>query len=171
VTAAPDYAEALLDWRSWRIVRRGDGLALTSAVQRTVWPAQRTLTAECLRSPSLIARVRRRPHHQAPDLHCQCGIYGATLTQAGSYLGDTPGMELGRVLGLVALWGLVIECERGYRASSAYPSRLYVPADAVRELDAQAIASGLACYQVPVEPIAADWRHAVQALAELAPAA
>jgi hypothetical protein len=30
------------------------------------------------------------------------------------------------VIGRVSLWGLVVECERGWRAQLAYPERLFV---------------------------------------------
>jgi hypothetical protein len=32
-----------------------------------------------------------------------------------------------RVIGTVSLWGTVVEGERGWRASHAYPRRIYVP--------------------------------------------
>ncbi len=37
------------------------------------------------------------------------------------------GKSLIRVMGKVSLWGTVIETEHGYRASHAYPLRLYIP--------------------------------------------
>lgn len=57
------------------------------------------------------------------------------------------------MLGRVALWGTVVECERGFRASSAYPVALYVPvgrgSNALRR--ALDLAAGLRRYRVPVE--------------------
>jgi hypothetical protein len=48
---------------------------------------------------------------------------------------------LGRVAGRVRLWGTVVECERGWRASHAYPSRLLVALDDGRSrLDAGSLA-------------------------------
>jgi hypothetical protein len=69
---------------------------------------------------------------------------------------------LHRVLGRVALWGTVVECERGWRASRAYPAHLYVPSPrrpalfvltGLRRpaLPAEEIALELAAYGVPVE--------------------
>src|SRR5204862_488512 len=54
---------------------------------------------------------------------------------------DEPGTVC-RILGEVVLWGHVVETEAGWRASHAYPARLYVP-------DAE-IAAALAAYSVPV---------------------
>jgi hypothetical protein len=173
MSLAPDYAEPLLAWRTWRVARREGALALQSVVMRSVWAAGRPMNAECLHGPSLLARLRRRPHHQAPETRCECGIYGASLTQAVPYLAETPCSGVGRVLGLVALWGVVIECERGYRASCAYPSRIYVPSDASHDptLDAAALAEALETYGVPVELVPADCRHAATALGATASAA
>ena len=54
---------------------------------------------------------------------------------------DEPGTVC-RILGEVTLWGHVVETEAGWRASHAYPLRLYVP-------DA-AIAAELAVYAVAI---------------------
>jgi hypothetical protein len=65
-----------------------------------------------------------------------------------------------RVLGLVALWGTVVESERGLRASHAYPRMLFVPGTGngtgtVTGTGA-AVAAGLARYGVPIEPVEPD---------------
>jgi hypothetical protein len=140
---------------------------------RSVWAPGRPMIAECMHGPSLLERLGQRPRHEAPENRCECGIYGASLEQAMPYLAETPCSGVGRVLGLVALWGVVIECERGYRASCAYPSRLYVPSDASYDptLDAAAIAERLAPSGVPVELVPADCRHTAVALGASAPAA
>src|SRR5262249_61225355 len=71
-------------------------------------------------------------------------------------------------LGRVALWGTVIECQRGFRASYAYPVRIYVPADAGDpwHITWEEVAFGLARYGVPVEPLAARASEATDHLAE-----
>ncbi len=69
-------------------------------------------------------RVPARP--PAPSLECACGIYAAREPEdALVYLTgrDEPGV-VGRVLGRVALWGLVVEGEHGWRAELAYPAAL-----------------------------------------------
>jgi hypothetical protein len=56
------------------------------------------------------------------------------------------------VVGEVSLWGTVIECEHGYRASLAYPRRIYVPSDGAH-WDWEKVADDLSAYRVPVEPL------------------
>lgn len=63
---------------------------------------------------------------------------------------------LHRVIGRVSLWGSVVECEHGWRASHAYPERLYVPSlheERETACDASEIARDLTTYGVPVEPL------------------
>jgi len=163
---APDYVEPFEGWRVWRVVRVDGAFRLASIVQNTVWPASAELTAGCERF-RLFRRRRRR--HDAPDVDCECGIYAAvTLTQLRMYLAD--GLHgLSRVLGQVALWGTVVECERGFRASRAYPARLFVPDDAGRpwRVSATEVALGLCAYGVPVEPLAGPAAHAPDLLAPI----
>ena len=127
--AAPDFAEPLEAWRVWRVVERDDGLALASIVKHTIWPAGEPLHAECLRCRQIPKWLWRRPSHEAPTAPCECGIYAASLEHALVYLRDGFPDALLRVIGRVALWGTVVECERGYRASHAYPLSLHVPVD------------------------------------------
>lgn len=83
----------------------------------------------------------------------QCGIYGATLARLDPYLRKAPGAgSVARVFGVVALWGTAVECERGWRASHAYPLRTFVPRSSrTGEPPADEIAVRLSDYGVPVE--------------------
>lgn len=154
---APDYAEPLEAWRVWRVIDTPDGLALASIVRQCVWPAGEALVAECLVGRSLLDVLRRRARHPAPapEQDCECGIYASSLRRLGAYLRDLYMDEIGRVIGRVALWGTVVECERGLRASHAYPLALYVPRDASRDprIDADDLAEELRRYGVPVETL------------------
>jgi hypothetical protein len=67
------------------------------------------------------------------------------------------------VIGTVSLWGDVVECERGWRAAFAYPSRLFVPLGFPGAAE-QAV--GLADYGVPVELV--DTLNLVDALDQVA---
>jgi hypothetical protein len=80
---------------------------------------------------------------------------------------------LGRVAGRVLLWGTVVECEHGWRASHAYPDRIYVQRGADSPLlDRIGVAGGLASYGVPVErPGCETLGELVEALAREAEAA
>ena len=136
MSAAPDYLEPLLGWRACLVVEDAGALRLRSAT-----PA-----------------AQRCPVHAAPCVECKCGIYGASEPETvASYLDSftrPEGSVVDRVLGRVCLWGRVLECERGWRASRAYPARLYVPARRVARarLPVREVALALAGdYGVPVE--------------------
>lgn len=134
---APDYSDALIGWRVWRVVRHDRDLRLCSVLHDELWtPGQRT-AATC------------RELHGAPDAECACGIYAAVERRAAlPYLvGREDRGTVGRVLGRVALWGTVVECAEGWRGQLAYPVLLFVP-EARAEL-----AEALGVYGVPVEPI------------------
>jgi hypothetical protein len=168
VSRAPDFVEPLEAWRVWKVVRRHSVFSLGSVVQRTVWPAGEALVAECLAGSRLSRLLRRRKvRHGAPDVGCQCGIYAAGLETVGQYAADTPFSGGSRVLGQVALWGTVVECERGYRASYAYPTRIYVPADAGEQwrIGWAEVALGLCRYGVPVEAVGTRAADATRHLA------
>jgi len=96
-------------WRAWRVVLHEDELRLASVLHDDVWPAEGPLEARCEHG------------HRAPDWECACGIYAAKrLELALPYrVGRDDRGTLGRVVGLVALGGDVIEHRDGWRASHA----------------------------------------------------
>jgi hypothetical protein len=105
----------------------------------------------------LLRPWQRRPH-RAPHERCECGIYGVgALARAADYLRflqPPPPEVIQYAVGRVSLWGVVVECERGWRASCAYPAALYVPTRALvrrPRLTPRDLAEGLACYRVPVK--------------------
>ena len=167
---APDLADAIEAWRVWRVVPGTGGHQLRSVVKPTLWPRDAPLVAECLLGGSLRRRLwRRSPGHDSPSAPCDCGIYGADLGLLGQYLTPPP-MEptLARVLGRVLLWGTVVECERGYRASHAYPAAIYVPSDAACDGGRlEELACGLAGYGVPIELLIERCLEAPSAVARL----
>lgn len=164
--SAPDYAEPFRAWRVWKVVRRDGGYYLGSVVQRTLWPVREALTADCLRLPRMFPRLRRNARHAPPEPACDCGIYATSLDRLDQYLADAPLGASARVLGEAALWGTVIECEHGFRASHAYPARIYVPADAGGpwRISWDDVAFGLWSYGVPVEPLPARAAEATRHL-------
>jgi hypothetical protein len=104
-------ASPLLGWRAWCL--RVDG-RLQSVLYDDVWEPGCPLVAAC-------------PHeHAAPCLECACGIYAARRPEdALVYLTGRDEPEVvGRLLGRVALWGLVVEGEHGWRGQHAYPFEL-----------------------------------------------
>jgi hypothetical protein len=135
-------------------------LRLSSVVYDVAWQPGETLVAECLRQRRAARRPWRKERltHAAPEERCQCGIYAIDDPfELGSYLdsryADRDGAH--RIVGRVSLWGTVVESERGWRASHAYPAHFYVPLPRERcdRAEAEAIAAGLAEYGVPIEVV------------------
>ena len=98
--------------------------------------------------------------HSALEENCSCGVYAAKEPAVAALYARIP-LPAERlipkahaVIGRVSLWGRVIECERGWRASFAYPACLFVPqqAEAARRTEIHAMAEGLRAYGVPVLP-------------------
>lgn len=135
---APDYAEPIVGWRLWHVAERDGALRLRSPLYRTPWPPQTELVASCRRGleAGLSLYLPRRSRHPSPDPVCSCGVHGGrTATDAAAYLTKLfkPRDDvLHRVIGTVSLWGTVVECERGWRASHAYPRQIYVPVPSKR---------------------------------------
>ncbi len=127
MSGAPDYVEPVVGWRVWYAVEAGGKTRLSSVFHEMVWPTREPLAAVCLRWRFL----RRRPQgdHAAPAASCGCGIYAASLQRLGEYLTwpRASSRAMCPVIGRVALWGTVVECAHGWRASLAYPAQLYVP--------------------------------------------
>jgi hypothetical protein len=129
-------------WRAWVVTQTPAGLRLGSVLHDLAWPQGRAVVAECRHDEDPFADAIGP--HPVPGGRCNCGFHAARdSVDALSYTRgrDEPG-TLCRVLGEVVLWGHVLETEGGWRASHAYPSRLYV-ADA-------SIAAALAGYGVAV---------------------
>ena len=165
MSKAPDYLEPTIGWRGWLVVEDGQATRLSSVVYPTLWPPRRELLATCRHRPLSLLRLWRRrppPDHGAPEESCRCGIYGtADPEKAAAYLGDGIVHSeplrwplLHHVIGHVSLWGSVVECEHGWRASRAYPERLYVPSlheEGGTAGDPSEIARELTAYGVPIE--------------------
>jgi hypothetical protein len=168
VNPAPDYCEPVIGWRAWRAVESGGEIYLASVFHRVRWPFLDPLAGSCkaFRAPWRLRHVRHAP----PSSDCLCGIYAAsTLDLACSYAPAFPPRSPGPygVVGTVALWGDVIEHADGWRASFAYPTRLYVLFTGGRRAEhASRVAASLERYGVPVGTVQA-WsrRDAVEALA------
>ncbi|MDQ3876376.1 MAG: hypothetical protein M3322_12685 [Actinomycetota bacterium] len=108
--------------------------------------------------------------HAAPIKGCFCGIYGATeLEQVRQYVVASHSGYAGvghyahRVVGHVNLWGRVVECSQGYRASRAYPARLWLPTRRPdgKRFDVERVALGLLDYGVPTELLDAGTRYEI----------
>jgi hypothetical protein len=166
---APDYCAPLIAWRLWQAAAVDGAMQLVSMYHTVQWPVRKALESECLRT-----RLPWCSAHQAPVRRCRCGIYATTLGVVRSHLLCESMDEPRRtVVGRVSLWGSVLECERGWRASHAYPERLYVPAlPRPGGVAPSKLADDLAAYGVPVALLDSSTLSAavdeISALAKLA---
>jgi hypothetical protein len=147
ITIAPDYAEPLSAWRLWEVEDVDGAPRLRSLYRVSFWPVGAPFEARC---EAQRLRLSRRPRHAAPTETCTCGIYGAPFELIRRKLAIEGGLPPGFlfVIGMVSLWGDVLECERGWRAARAYPSRLFLPLGLPGAAER---AVGLGDYGVPVE--------------------
>ncbi len=174
MSAAPDYIEPIVGWRTWLVVCERDGFRLRSVVYDALWVPHKELVAGCLRR-ALSLPWRRRSEHAPPVRACGCGIYAAREPEeAASYLGGRSwgdGLSIHRVIGTVSLWGRVVECASGWRASYAYPKTIYVPAVRapywLRAGQAREVALALTDYGVPVELLDENFRGPAEVVALL----
>jgi hypothetical protein len=129
-------------WRVWVVTETAAGMKLGSVLHALVWPHDRALVAECRREDDPFASAL--PPHPVPGPDCNCGFHAARdPVDALSYArGRDQANTICRILGEVHLWGHVLETEGGWRASHAYPARLYLPDSA--------LAAALGAYGVPV---------------------
>lgn len=143
---AADYATPFVGWRVWRVAAVRDGVRLLSAVYDEVWEPRVAIAARCC--------AAGQRGHRSPGQTCACGIYAATaLAACVRYLvGRDDPSTVHRVVGQVSLWGDVVAGPAGWRASAAYPARLWVPAARTNGGDAPVadVALDLLAYGVPV---------------------
>ena len=113
--------EAIMGWRTWNLSDDASAPRLLPAGSGVgdAWPPLQAMTARC-GVPSILKLGRRR--HDAPDIDCRCGVYASRSLEAMER--PRPAWPPPCVVGTVALWGTVIEHERGWRGRSAYPARL-----------------------------------------------
>ena len=114
--------EPLIGWRVWSLVMRRAGRVPSlqpAGAGRGEWSTRRPYRAMCRRlglpGPELA-------QHPSPVPGCTCGIYASSSLR--NLVTSTPSMPVVSAVGTVALWGRVIEHERGWRAEFAYPDRL-----------------------------------------------
>jgi hypothetical protein len=141
-SAIRETGDTVIGWRAWVVTETAAGLRLGSVLHDLLWAVETPALAACRQDEDPFAD--RLPAHPVPGLACNCGFHATRdPVDALSYLrGRDEAGTTCRILGEVALWGHVVETEAGWRASHAYPARLYV-AD-------RAVAEALAVYGVPI---------------------
>ena len=109
--------EPLVGYRSWLVVNAGDGtgLALKSLHVSYLW--ERQVEAIC-HQQAIMFRRDLHPDRISPALTCSCGIYAQLPDQP---ISEWEHARRGRVYasGTIAMWGRIIECQRGYKAQYA----------------------------------------------------
>ena len=90
--------------------------------------------------------------HAAPASDCECGIYAARApAEAARYLvGRDDSQVVQRVIGRVALWGVVFAGREAWRAAYAYPNHIWIPS---RDAD-DTVAAALRAYGATVDALA-----------------
>jgi hypothetical protein len=107
---ASTLPEALSAWRAWGLAGSRDGRdvrLLPVAGSKRPWATFEPTHASC-----------RRRHDRVPAVECRCGLHAMRGADEIRRTRDPA------VVGTVALWGRVVEHERGYRAEWGYPQRL-----------------------------------------------
>lgn len=144
---APDFCAPIVGWRAWGLVLGADGARLRSPLYEEDWPPGVAFRARC----------RAGTAHAAAETACTCGVHASsTAAAAAEYLvGRDEPRVVHRVLGRVALWGRVVEAERGWRGAFAYPVELLVPTRHAngRPVDAAVLGRALAPYGVAVRAL------------------
>ncbi|MFL5981403.1 MAG: hypothetical protein ACJ74R_06830 [Gaiellaceae bacterium] len=137
-----ETSRTVTGWRAWVVTQTPDGLRLGSVLHDLAWPHGRVVVAECRRDEDPFAPAVGA--HPVPGSECNCGFHAARdPVDALSYArGRDEPNTVCRILGEVHLWGHVLETERGWRASHAYPGRLYA--------SDPSLAAELTAYGVPV---------------------
>jgi hypothetical protein len=108
---SPVLTEAVEGWRAWSLAGSPDLTEvrlLPIGTSGRPWPAREAARATC----------GRRRHDRVPDPDCTCGLHAATSLNALRHARDPA------IVGRVALWGRVIEHDRGFRGEIGYPQRL-----------------------------------------------
>ncbi|MHC1560813.1 hypothetical protein ACR9E3_17785 [Actinomycetospora sp. C-140] len=145
VAPAPDLPHPILGWRTWRVGRRAQRRTeLIAPLAGLPWPSRQPMIAFCA-----------SPTHSPPGDRCGCGLYAVP---------DPGTLDWGpsdhEVLGVVALWGQIVEGTRGWRASHGYP-RFVVTGPGIAEEQRAALARryGVPVHRADVPPraLAALW--------------
>jgi hypothetical protein len=162
-------------WRAWRAIeqRVGDEVWwLRSVIFNDLWRPHEEQVARCRRNRLWRLLHWRSRNHHAPDECCNCGIYAAGPELLRPYLTDV-GHDKQHVwvVGRIAIWGSLVECERGFKAERVYPERLYVVPSTLygrkRAQRALEVAFSLRDYGVPVEVLSGSGDEIIAALKQI----
>ena len=129
--------QVVIGWRAWFLLPH-DCILRSIYQDGLPWKPRQAMKAICLYKP-----------HRPPAEGCKCGIWAVSEPKFvwEAYWIASPMRPRGVfVVGQVALWGELVEYDRGWRASHAYPKHLYAFTD-----DAAIAGTIRDRYLVPVE--------------------
>lgn len=157
---APDLCAPVAGWRAWLVALTPRGARLRSPLYEEDWPPGTALAAACHAGGG---------HDAVPGSSgCGCGIHAASdPAAAAAYLVGRDGPRIvHRILGRVALWGLVAEAEQGWRGALGYPLELLVPPVRADRSAVDTVELGrlLAPYGVPVRALPGRGRILLESL-------
>ncbi len=119
----PLLTNYLVGWRRWKL-DRGSGL-LRSPWDSTPWLPKQAYEATC--NPRQTRHSYQHGKdvedgHECPHKDCSCGVYAFREPQL-EWLDHA--LKNNEPYGLVAIWGIVIEHELGWRGQYGYPLKVY----------------------------------------------
>jgi hypothetical protein len=116
--------EPLVGWRCWYVLPH-EGLLRPIYKRGLVWKPRQAHEAVCPEDP-----------HEVPADGCKCGVWAVChpmlLNEVSWVFAPPDGVSVLPgvvVVGQVALWGKIVEHERGWRGGAAYPRHLYALTD------------------------------------------
>lgn len=109
--------EPIIAYRAWKVERDGLLKPIGWTTNVSAWKPLEPEHAVCKSN----SRTADEAEHKAPQKDCRCGLYAFKQIEDLIQIAASPRLVLGRV----AIWGRIVELEKGYRAEYAYPQVLY----------------------------------------------
>ena len=110
----PERIEPITAWRAWKAFN-DNGWKLKAIGSTGTWEPKKAMEAVC---------NKNKQDHPAPGYGCECGIWSFNTLE--DLVPVLAGYSEIKIIGQVAIWGRVIECEKGFRSSHAYPTELWI---------------------------------------------
>jgi len=158
----PDSITPVVGIRGWRVsqtLRNHD--RLFSVYKPGVsWPVGRKVTAQCIQPSAVLGKwiahtmpiqgklddpIKSLPVHDAPYEDCTCGIYALNSSLVS---GEVRPWQSNALVGVVLMWGRVLEGTRGWRGQYAKVVSLWM--DSEEPERANLISQMAEMYHVPV---------------------
>lgn len=143
----PDGVTPITAWRAWKVDESKPVPQLAALGGYGAWEPRKAIEATCKNdgiagysfapigmgamAQIALAAAAERKQHQAPCRDCTCGIWAFTTLEG---LIDALDGYKPRVIGMVSMWGRIIECVKGFRAQFAYPKELWLLDNSLEQL-------------------------------------